>query len=58
MSMPDAEAHEAAQFDEWRLELLHRAENEMLTTGTVNPELMNTMRMHPSFATELGERAS
>lgn len=51
--LPDAQAHEAAQHDEWRLELIHRAENQMLTQGTLAPDLLATMRMHPAFATEL-----
>jgi len=51
--LPDPVAHEAAQHDEWKLELLHRAENQMLTTGTIDPEHFNTMRMHPAFKSEL-----
>lgn len=58
--LPDPQAHQAAQPEEWRLELIHRAENNLLTTGTVPPELLATMRMHPQFdsmvpvITELG----
>lgn len=48
--LPDPQAHQAAQAEEWRLELMHRAENHLLTTGTVAPELLATMRMHPAFA--------
>jgi hypothetical protein len=51
--LPDAEAHEAAQVDEWKLELMHRAQNSLFTTGSVDPELLNTMRMHPLFAVEM-----
>jgi hypothetical protein len=51
LSLP--EAHEAAQHDEWKLELIHRAENQLLTTGTIDAEHLNTMRMHPVFKTEL-----
>lgn len=51
--LSDAQAHEAAQLDEWRLELLHRAENHLLTQGTLAPDLLATMRMHPQFAGEL-----
>lgn len=47
--MADAEAHEAAQQEEWKLELLHRAENFLLTTGTIPPDHFSTMRMHPEF---------
>jgi hypothetical protein len=51
LSLP--EAHEAAQHDEWKLELLHRAENQLITTGTIDSEHLNTLRMHPAFKTEL-----
>lgn len=51
--LPLPEAHEAAQFDEWKLELIHRAENYLLTTGTISPDHFVTMRMHPAFVTEI-----
>lgn len=51
--LPDPEAHESAQVDEWKLELIHRAENHMLTTGTIPPEELKTMRMHPAFEKEI-----
>lgn len=51
--LPDPEAHEAAQHKEWKLELIHRAENHLLTTGTVPAEEFNTMRMHPAFLTDI-----
>lgn len=47
------EAHEAAQYDEWKFELLSRAENSLITTGGINAEDMKTLRMHPAFASEL-----
>jgi hypothetical protein len=47
--MSDPEAHEAAQHDEWLLELIDRGENSILTTGALNPDLLQTMRMHPAF---------
>ncbi len=47
------EAHEAAQEEEWKLELIHRAENSLLTTGSIPPDHFATMRLHPAFATEL-----
>lgn len=49
--LPDPEAHEAAQQEEWKLELIHRAENYVLTGGTIPPDHFNTMRMHPEFLT-------
>ena len=51
--LPDPEAHEAAQHDEWKLELIHRAENYLLTTGTISPDHFVTMRQHPAFMTEI-----
>lgn len=51
--LPDPEAHEAAQHDEWLLELVFRAENQLLTTGTISPDHFSTMRMHPAFASDI-----
>jgi hypothetical protein len=51
--LPDPEAHEAAQYDEWKLELIHRAENCLLTTGSVPTDQFQTMRMHPAFKSEI-----
>lgn len=51
--LPDPQAHEAAQHDEWKLELMHRAENQLVTTGSIAPDLFATMRMHPAFKAEL-----
>ena len=47
--LPDPEAHEAAQHDEWLLELIHRAQNHLATTGTIPPDQFSTMRQHPAF---------
>lgn len=49
--LTDAEAAEAVQMEEWAHELKHRAENYMLTSGTIPPDHFNTMRLHPAFAT-------
>ncbi|MGB9729816.1 MAG: hypothetical protein ACPL1B_08115 [Thermoprotei archaeon] len=51
--LPDIEAHEAAQYEEWKLELIRRAENYLLTTGTIPPDQFDTMRMHPAFKKEI-----
>lgn len=51
--LPLAEAHQAAQQEEWRLELITRAENYILTTGTVPPDHFNAMRLHPEFKTSI-----
>lgn len=47
--LPDAEAHEACQREEWCFELMHRLENYFFTTGNVPPEQLDAMRLHPDF---------
>jgi hypothetical protein len=47
--LPDPQAHEAAQREEWRLELAHRAENFLLTSGTIPHDHFASMRQHPDF---------
>ena len=47
--LPDPEAHEAAQHDEWRYELEYRAINFLLTTGTIPHDHFASMRQHPDF---------
>lgn len=51
--LPDLLAHEAMQKEEWKYELIRRAENHMLTTGTISPDEIATMRMHPAFKTDI-----
>ncbi len=51
--LPLAEAHEAAQADEWKLELIRRGENDLLTTGRIKTDTYATMRLHPCFLTEI-----
>jgi hypothetical protein len=51
LSLP--EAHEAAQREEWALELAHRAENFMITNGTIPPDEFATMRAHPDFSKKI-----
>lgn len=50
--LPDREAHEAMQMEEWRLELIKRAENYLLAGNSIPADQLGTMRMHPQF--ELG----
>jgi hypothetical protein len=52
-NLTDAEAHEAAQQEEWKLELMHRAENMLLTAGNIATDQFATMRMHPEFETAI-----
>lgn len=47
--LPDHEAHEACQREEWRLELVARAQNYLLTAGTIPADHFSTMRHHPDF---------
>lgn len=49
--LPDAEAHEAAQHEEWKLQLVHTAQNYMLSNGCIPHDHWATMRMHPEYAT-------
>jgi len=51
--LPDPEAHEAAQYDEWKLELISRAENYLLTSGNIPTDHFVTMRQHPAFLTDI-----
>lgn len=51
--LPLPEAHEAAQRDEWKYELIDRAHNFLLTSGTIPHDHYSTMRMHPDFASEI-----
>lgn len=51
--LPDPEAHEAAQAEEWKLELIRRAENHLLTSGTIPADHFSTMRLHPAFLSEI-----
>jgi len=51
--LPDAQAHEACQREEWKLELISRAENHLITSGTIPAEQFKTMRMHPDFQTQI-----
>jgi hypothetical protein len=51
--LSDPEAHEAAQHDEWKYELMHRAENYLITTGTIPTDHFMSMRMHPDFIDDI-----
>ena len=47
--LPLPEAHQAMQQEEWKLELIERAENYLLTSGTIPHDQLSTMRQHPEF---------
>lgn len=44
---------EASQEEEWRLELMCRAENFLLSQGSIPHDHLNTMRNHPQFASDI-----
>lgn len=48
--LSDIEAADASQEEEWALELVYRAENFMMTQGTIPHDHFATMRKHPKFA--------
>lgn len=51
--LPLLEANEAMQRDEWLGELKTRAENFLLTSGTIPHDHLNTMRCHPDFEAQI-----
>lgn len=51
--LSDAEAHEAAQSEEWKHELIQRAVDSLLTTGTIATDHFRTMQLHPAFASDI-----
>lgn len=51
--LSDPEAHEAHQQEEWKYELIDRAKNSLLTTGSISPDEFKTMKMHPEFVSEI-----
>lgn len=51
--LPLLEANEASQTEEWKRELMYRAENFLLTQGTIPHDHFARMREHPEFKTEI-----
>lgn len=51
--LPDHEAYEATEYEEWKMELISRAENHLLTTGFIPTDQFATMRQHPAFISEI-----
>ena len=51
--LPMLEANEACQEEEWMRELQYRAENFILTQGSIPHDHFARMREHPKFKTEL-----
>lgn len=51
--LPDDEAHEACQREEWKLEFIARAENSLLASGTIPSDQLSAMRSHPDFVSQI-----
>lgn len=51
--LPILEMSEAIQEEEWLGELKQRAENFLITAGTIPHDHFQTMRLHPQFKTQL-----
>ena len=51
--LPFLKANEAAQQEEWKLELMYRAENFLMTSGTIPHDHFARMREHPQFHTDI-----
>lgn len=49
--LPLREANEATQHDEWKFELMKRAENYLLSGNGIPADHYGTMRMHPEWST-------
>lgn len=47
--LPDHEAFQEAQYEEWRQELIFRAQNFIAAQGHIPPDHLATMRLHPAF---------
>lgn len=52
-NLSDREACEAAQQEEWLQELIFRAQNYLMTTGSIHVDHFSTMRMHPEFSSRI-----
>jgi len=51
--LPNAEAFEAAQREEWCAELVARAENYIACQGAIPHDEFSTMRAHPDFSSRI-----
>lgn len=52
--LPDDEACQLMQQEEWKLELIKRAENILISQATgIASDQLDTMRMHPEFVTAI-----
>lgn len=51
--LPDHEAFQACQMEEWKLELIRRAENFLASQGFIPADHLETMRLHPLWEREI-----
>lgn len=54
--LPDHEAFQACQREEWALELVRRAENYLITGQGIPADHFETMRLHPDFKSFIAPR--
>ena len=54
--LPILERNEACWREEWCLELMRRAENNLLAYGTIPPDQLETMREHPDFQEKIAPK--
>lgn len=47
--LPDYESHQLTQQEEWKLELIFRAENFLISQGYIPHDQLAAMRQHPEF---------
>lgn len=47
--LPDEEAFQLSQLEEWEYSLIHKAKLSLLSTGSIDPELLGTMMSHPNW---------
>ena len=52
-SLPDYEAHQACQSEEWGAKLKFQLENQIATRGCIDSELLGVIRLHPNCETDL-----
>lgn len=53
--LPDHQAHQAAQRDEWREKLKARAENMLMSQNVIPWDHLETMRAHPDWREDIGQ---
>lgn len=54
--LPDHEAHQACQLEEWAREFAFRAETYIASTGSVPADQLAAMRLHPWFEEMIAPR--